>query len=249
MPDKRHIALEGSYNTRDIGGYTIDKDRVTRSHRYIRCDGMHRLTDEDQNKLTDYGLKTIIDLRTTEEVNQEPNVFANSTLVKYIRINIIGDAALTAYDQQVKTGVSYKRIEAAYTSWLENRKPMILKALSILSDSGNGMTLYHCSAGKDRTGIITALLLGIVGVRDDIIIEVYSLTAEFLFQRFLNGDAPVAEKEINSVQEYEAEYCPREGMRGTLQHLNLQYGGIEQYVRSIGLTDDQIDGIRYSFVE
>ena len=61
MPDKRHIALEGSYNTRDIGGYTIDKDRVTRSHRYIRCDGMHRLTDEDQNKLTDYGLKTIID--------------------------------------------------------------------------------------------------------------------------------------------------------------------------------------------
>ena len=89
MPDKRHIALEGSYNTRDIGGYTIDKDRVTRSRRYIRCDGMHRLTDEDQNKLTDYGLKTIIDLRTTEEVNQEPNVFANSKLVKYNRITKI----------------------------------------------------------------------------------------------------------------------------------------------------------------
>lgn len=244
-----HISLEGSYNTRDIGGHTIDTGSLTRSQRYIRSDGMHRLTVKDQDKLTGYGLKTIIDLRTTEEVKLEPNVFANSTLVKYNRINIIGDMALTEYDQQAKTGVSYKRIETAYTNWLENRKPQILETLTILSNLDNGLTLYHCSAGKDRTGIITALLLGIVGVRDETIIEDYSLTADFLFQRSLDGFGPVLEKEINSVQEYEAEYCPREGMRGTLNHLNLQYGGIEKYVRSIGLTDDQIDCVRGSFVE
>ena len=114
--------------------------------------------------------------------------------------------------------------------------------LVTLARSAGHTAIFHCTAGTDRTGIITALLLGLVGVPDNTIVEDYALSAQGLRRRFLDEGVPeyLTGKDLNSP----LLLAPPIAMERTLQHLRDQYGGVESYVQHIGLTDTQIDDIR-----
>ena len=110
--------------------------------------------------------------------------------------------------------------------------------------------LFHCAGGTDRTGIIAALLLGIAGVPEGTIAEDYALSAKALLERQLaeeprEGASPDDMTNKRSQQEL----APAEAMRMTLRHLEERYGGIEGYVRAIGLTTDHIESIRAAMLE
>ena len=246
---QRYLGLEGSFNTRDIGGYPIEGGGWTQWKRFMRSDGMHRLTGGDQARLADYGVRAVIDLRMPLETVETPNVFAESSDVTYHHCDIIGDSPALITPDEVATGIPAARIARSYTTWLDHRQAQFAEVLGKLADPGFGPSVYHCAGGKDRTGIISALLLGLAGVGRETILDDYTLTSIFHFRRSIMGGASAFEEPVSSASEYAERYCPRDGMARTLAHLDSKYGGIEGYVRAIGLTEGQIEALRGMLIE
>lgn len=240
---RRHLALAGTYNTRDIGGYPTEDGGMTRWQVFLRSDNMHDLTAADQDLLIDYGVRTVVDLRTTWETEATPNVFAGSDRARYVWHNMIGDER-TASTEYGVIGVPSDRILRAYTTWLDHRQDQVNAVLSTLAEPGTGTAIYHCAGGKDRTGIVSALLLDIAGVSRETIAEDYGLTGQYLHQRNLDSAAENGETPFATWQQYQAQFCPPEGMLKTLQHLDDNYGGVQPYLEAIGLATAQVAALR-----
>ena len=129
------------------------------------------------------------------------------------------------------------RLSTIYRTLLDRRGEKFRQTLATLAELAEFPIIYQCAAGKDRTGVVSALLLGIAGVPNDVIAEDYGLSALYL------------KPESYTVDDYRAEWCPPAAMQKTLQHLNKHYGGIERYVTSIGVTQEQVCSIRELFVK
>jgi protein-tyrosine phosphatase len=246
MGTTRRVEIEGAYNVRDLGGYETADGRRTRWRTFLRADSLHRLTASTQARLVGYGLRTVVDLRRTAETEVEPNVFAGSTEVRYHHKNMMGDSLADP------TGaVAYPaRVVNFYNLILDERIDQIGETLAILAAPDKGTALFHCAGGQDRTGIIAALLLGLAGVPATTIAEDYTLTAEYIVDRYHGADAPPGVDPADyTVEAYRQRNCMPEVMLLTLEHLDRQYGGVEGYVRSARLSDRQIGDLRGSFVE
>ena len=249
---RRRLDLEGAYNIRDLGGYPTLDGRRTRWGSFLRADGLHALTVESQDALIDYGVRTVVDLRLTREVEPRPNVFAARPEVSYHRENVLGDDFLEAAFPDV--GAVASRLGDIYTMVLDERQPVLRRVLGLLAGSGPSVAMYHCTAGKDRTGVVSALLLGLAGVPHETIAEDYALSARFLLDRYLDllatGEMRT-ERPLEEItwQTYRDEFCPQSAMLRVLRHLDDRYGGFEKYVRSIGVTPAEIEAIRTGLVE
>ena len=246
----RHLDLKGSYNIRDLGGYRTTDGRTTRWRTLLRSGTMHGLPVESQEALIDYGVRTVIDLRTTAETRDFPNVFSDSSKVAFRHQNMIGDAPLEGAENVVEGGEVADRILASYSAWLDQRQPRIGETLATLAEPTALPAIYHCAGGKDRTGTISALLLGIAGVPPETIAQDYALTARYLIDRYFDEQAaPGVTPATYTWKDYQSEFCPPEAMLKVLGHLDDHYGGIEGYVRAVGLSDHQIESLRHALVE
>ncbi|MDP7396453.1 MAG: tyrosine-protein phosphatase [Lentisphaeria bacterium] len=246
---KRHLRLEGTYNVRDIGGYRTTDGRHTRWRRLLRADSLHRLTPASQAALVDYGVRTVIDLRFAHELASEPNVFANSTAAAYHHMDMIGDALQAELDGLPPAAGHLERILRIYTMMIDHRQRRLCEILSMLATPGVLPALVHCRGGKDRTGVIAAFALGLVGVPAETIAEDYALSARFLLKRSLDEQAPDLEAHYTSEQEYQRDCCPPDVMLGTLRHLDECYGGPQAYLLEGGLSPEQIERLRNELVE
>jgi len=231
----RWINLSGAVNVRDLGGYKTETGS-TRWLNLFRADNLHRLTEEDQSILLDMGIRTIIDLRHRTEVEAAPNIFADHPQILYRNIPIF---------RQVPSAEQRSRIpdlSAAYRYMVENCKVGFGEALAAIADADAGAVLYHCTAGKDRTGILTALLLSLVGVAPDDIAFDYALTAEAM-KRLRPIFLEQLSKMGGSVEETLL-LSEAADMAGLLIYIDEQYGNAYKYVQSLGLTDAEISRIR-----
>tara|TARA_E500000331_G_scaffold355321_1_gene410499 strand:+ start:2197 stop:2967 length:771 start_codon:yes stop_codon:yes gene_type:complete len=241
----RHIKVERAFNIRDIGGYPTVDGQTTQWKRFLRSDGLHALHEADMQVLMDYGVSLIVDLRLPKELESSPNVFKDSKRVRYYHRSFIDEEVLKQLeDKPVQNRAHLRtdhfRADKGYRTWLEYCQPSVRDILVSLADNDTGVSLYHCSGGKDRTGLVTALLLGMAGVANELIAADYALTARHNINSTFKGPEP----DIKSWQEYEAAYCPPAVMQESLEHLNRVYGGVSSYVRHIGLTEDQIARLR-----
>ena len=244
---KRKLDLPGVHNMRDIGGYATEDGRLSRWRTLVRSDNLHRLPPESQQTLIDYGIRTVIDLRRTRETLDEPDVFAGSSKVSYRHQDMVGDMEQDAPQEDLGRA---RRIAHSYCQMLDRRQVSIGETLATLAAPGVLPAIYHCAGGQDRTGIISALLLGIAGVPDDTIAEDYALTARYQVDHYLKEDRPPNYLPAGyTAESYLAEGCPPETMLLTLQHLQERYGGVEGYVRGAGLGDAQIESLRQAIVE
>lgn len=239
----RRLPLEAAYNVRDIGGYPIAAGGITRWKTFLRSDSMHRLTAKDRMYLIKYGVRTVVDLRTTAETGLQPNVFSGDTEVQYVHHNIVGDDPSVESDS-VEAGIPVDWLSRSYTHWLDTRQTVFYQTLSLMANPETRPIIYHCAGGKDRTGVISALLLDIAGVTRETIAEDYALTARYLLQRNLDGNGVAEQDGITTWQQYQAEYCPPQGMIRTLNHLDNKYGSVEKYMQEIGLSLEQIASLR-----
>ena len=246
MQPSRHIDIEGAYNVRDLGGYPTRDGRQTRWLTFLRSDGMHRLTSRSQERLAQYGIRTVIDLRKTWEVRSAPNVFADSTRVKYHHQNMLGDnpAPQSSVDAEAAG-----RLGTLYGLWLDQVQDQLGMTLATLAAPDAQPAVFHCSAGKDRTGIISALLLSLAGVPADTVASDYALTAPQLFDVYVNEVAPPDLPATYTVEDYEGDHCPPEAMLETVAHLEDRYGGVEAYVRGCGLSANQVESLRVALIE
>ncbi|MEM7125348.1 MAG: tyrosine-protein phosphatase [Chloroflexota bacterium] len=238
---KRHLPLEGSHNIRDIGGYDTSSGEVTNWRTFLRADSLHRLTPEGQQALIDYGLRTVIDLRFAHEVESAPNVFANSDSVNYFNISLFANASPTnspSGQRQPPTD-----LESIYKMILDERQSELKAVFDVMLNDAFPV-LIHCTVGKDRAGVISALMLALAGVDHEMIAADYALTAEYGADLFdeLRASAATAGRDVAAFERF-LEAKP-EAMHNTLTYLNENYGGVVTYLEKVGLTQEQIDSLR-----
>ena len=243
----RRIELPGVYNMRDIGGYQTEDGQHTRWRTFVRADSLHRLSSKSQEELIDLGIRSVIDLRQTTETISEPDVFYGSSKTRYYHMNMIGDDQVYEMQEDLETSA---RVAVGYSQWIDRRADAIGNILRTLALPGSVPAIYHCAGGQDRTGIISALLLGLAGVPDQTIASDYALTAKYQVDLYFSNDAPpdVVPEEY-TVEAYLARNCPPEAMLLTLRHIQERYSGIENYVRATGLDDNDIARLRKALIE
>ncbi len=135
-----------------------------------------------------------------------------------------------------------------YCSILDQRKHILHQIFSILAEPDGLPVLVHCNAGKDRAGISAAFVLSICGVPRETIIEDYGLTAKYLVRRYYENNPDVSPEEY-TWQHYQRDVCHPNSMSVTLDHLDANYGGVEGYLRAVGITDEQLAAIREAMIE
>lgn len=239
-PRQRHLALEGSYNVRDIGGYTTLDGRLTRWNTLLRADNLSSLSAAAQRFLLEYPVQTIIDLRRTAEVNKAPGIFAQSRAVKYINISLLED------EQQVMRAQS---LQALYRHILEASQGQIKLIIESMAQKDVFPCVVHCAIGKDRTGLIIALLLSIANVPASTIASDYALSEQYLDPLFkiLRSKA-----ELDGIDRQRFEWLTKarqETMLETLAYLEEHYESVRGYLAAIGITNEQIDDLRIILVE
>lgn len=239
---RRRLMLQGAVNVRDIGGYPTQGGQLTRAGVFLRADNLDRLTDADQQMLLDYGVRRIIDLRSLPELQNFPDVFAQSPHVIYQHLPLLEDKPQMAF---VEAMPSHYEV---YVHLLDQCQPQIRAVLETLATADAACTLYHCTGGKDRTGVISALLLGLAGVDAVTIAQDYALTGDYLAPRV----AQWRQRAVDAGEDMERfdrlMLTNPDVMRRTLVYLHEHYGSIPDYVKAIGLTDSAIDQLRNRFV-
>ena len=245
---RRHLPLEGAYNTRDLGGYTTAAGRTTRWGRYLRSDSLHTLTPKAVDTLIDYGVRSIVDLRRSAELQFKPTPFIGCEAVVYYHQNMTGDVRLEGRDQLAAIDDTAVRRGRLYCLILEQRKHIVHQIMSILSQEGGLPALVHCNAGKDRAGIIAAFVLHLAGVPRETIVADYALSARYNVAAHLDRNPGLSPEEF-TWETYQDMACPPGTIELTLDFLDERYDGIEGYLHDVGITDEQIEAIRSAMVE
>lgn len=170
MVDRR-VALEGSFNFRDLGGYPTVDGAQTRPGRLYRSDGLQQLTGDDVAELRRRGLATIVDLRTEEELARWGRGPLEAEPIRWEHLSIITNA-----DGEAVAAPATDDLAARYLWYLQVGGPAVIRALRILADPEGGPAVFHCAAGKDRTGVLAALILSAVGVERAAVVADYTDT-------------------------------------------------------------------------
>jgi protein-tyrosine phosphatase len=239
----RHLGLAGTYNLRDTGGYRTLDGQTTRWRTFLRSDSLHRVPPMARTILLNYGVRTVIDLRRSDELRVAPNVFARSSEIVYHHLSLLADTL-------PERKVAPRSLQDVYRMILEQRQEQLRQALATLAAPGGFPAIVHCTAGKDRTGLIVALLLGLVGVPAVTIVEDYALSSQYLVGTYLEEARQRAANNGIPWEWFQHQViCPPEFMHTTLQYLDECHGGIVAYVQSIGLSQEQCERLRHALVE
>lgn len=232
MEAQRRYILENIKNCRDLGGYP-SKYGCTKFGRFIRCGTVDRPTENDIKKLKELNVTTVIDLRGDYEFQSRPNDIERLTE---------NARHISLYELNVAEAKNIKiTITEVYEYIINGYKENIYSALKAVADAPDGAVLYHCFLGKDRTGILTMLLLTVAGVSEDDIVADYQLTYTYL-ENYMQTHA-----ETLWDTEPEMHYSLPQTMRSLLAYIKKKYGSIEDYIRQIGIGDEDIEKIRKRF--
>lgn len=231
------LPLEGAYNVRDMGGYPTAFGGMTAWRAFIRADDLHDLSKRDIDFLLDYGLKTVIDLRGADETDLDPNPFAKMAGIDYHNIPILVDKIDDITLSAVSTYKPQEIMSIFYVHILTEAKAAIRKIFAAIADAKDGAVLFHCRVGKDRTGIIAVLLLGLGGVSRADIITNYTASFHYIIEnpkiiRMINDSIP------------DLYYSKSEYIESALKFIESEFGNTENYLRHVGLSDEQLEKIK-----
>lgn len=240
---RRVLTWEACYNARDLGGLSTPDRSSIPWRTLLRSDNLCRLTPLGIEALVQYGVRTIIDVRSPSELALEPHPFAHKfadePMPTYYNLPLLdetdpkGEAAL-------RTATS---IPELYRAMIDHNQRAIAKIVQVIAQAEPGV-LIHCHAGKDRTGIVIAVLLTLAGVDRAVIAEDFALSDTYLrpmYDEMLAGAVPGSARE----QRLRAMLISEpQAMLATLDHIDRVYGGVEAFLRAGGLEDGAIEQIR-----
>ena len=225
---ERRIPFEAVTNFRDLGGYRTRSGRRIRWGRVFRSDALHGMTEGDVAMYNDLGLTAVYDLRGEVEIAEQPDPMPSRHLPMLSRPT--GDNVVGAFDGA--TNEDGERLLAGiYTGQIDHSATTIGELFSALTEPDGLPAVFHCHAGKDRTGLVAALLLEALGVERDAILDDYELTARYrlrahqdqTFERMIKlGLAPEAAAGVLT--------APRWAMLSALEYLDREYGNVERYL-------------------
>ena len=240
----KRIEFASAFNFRDAGGYLGLDGRAVRHGRLYRSDALGRLGEIDRPLFESLGIRTVIDLRRPAEVESQGRVPEWSGFTWH---NIAPDhpewhPSEYHSDEGVARFLARRYLEIA-TQGVAG----IVKVIGVIAEPQNSPVVVHCLAGKDRTGVVIAIVLSLLGVEPKEIAADYALTNDTAIRvlAYLRQEEPEA---IAQAQPYSL-HTPAEAMEIFLQELADRYGSIEAYLVGAGLTYDQIADLRDNLLE
>jgi protein-tyrosine phosphatase len=171
-PEHRSL-LDGASNFRDLGGYPTADGRVVRNGMVFRSGALHALTDADQERLQELGVRVAVDLRPTEEQEAEPT---NAAFLRILHVPLLRGER-TSGPEAMASGEGYLRDR--YGEIVLDRASDIGTILRSFAQQDGLPAVIHCAAGKDRTGVVSAMVLLALGVDDETVLDDYELTSEY----------------------------------------------------------------------
>jgi protein-tyrosine phosphatase len=245
MPE-RILQLDHVYNFRDLGGYPTRAGTTTRWGRFFRSAALQNLTDEARARLRGLDLRTIIDLRRTDEIEGEPDAVAGEPSFRYYHLPIF-PAPLSSAEHSPLPQVT--SLADVYIAVLDHFGGPVKAIFERLVESSANPVLIHCTAGKDRTGVIAALLLDLARVPAEVIITDYAMT-EALVAPLMNE---LRQKAILTGLDIDRHSrmleCKPEYMDAMLSHLYARYGDAEAYLRHIGIGGPAIESLKTALLD
>lgn len=234
--DERDVVLEGMANVRDLGGFRTRTGHLTQRNVFLRGDAPYRISDAARQQLMDAGLRTVIDMRYTHEVVRRPNRFAGVPVVDFRHIPLYVE---TSYMGMIR---QFRDLGGWYCTILDQGSVPIRTIIDVLA-AAEGTCLIHCYIGKDRTGIMSALLLDLVGVSTEDIIADYVRSHHKLqaIHAELQSVRPffVSKSQFENIIAAKHEYIST-----MLSHIAHTYTNAEGYLLSIGVTPAEIVKLR-----
>lgn len=226
MEGERWVDWPALLNARDLGGWPAGNYK-TRSGTIVRADSLARLTHDGVVAMQGYGVCTAIDLRSPGERARWPSpVESRSGRAR----PLFDDATLAVWEER------FEDDGGGYVWAVESRPREVATILQEIADAAPGGVVIYCGAGKDRTGIVAALLLGLVGVERDAILADFMLTADRVSQ-LANEEPDPSRRRL---------YRPEpELMTEMLNWLDDRHGGVAGYLRAAGVNNATQDRIRH----
>ena len=201
--DDRFVPLAGAFNFRDLGGYATQDGRRVRSGLLYRSDTLHRLTDADVELLRGLELRTVIDLRAADELEEHGPGRLGGNVVVVHNLPMFDDTRTLAIDGLAAEDAIGKLAEL-YVRMLERGGPALARTVELLAAPDALPAVFHCMAGKDRTGIVAAVLLQAMGVADDVIAKDYAISTGALRRAYewWREQAPESERPASRLPDW-----------------------------------------------
>jgi hypothetical protein len=234
----RHLRWPSCVNVRDLGGLPA-LGGVTRFGAFVRSDSVVNLNAQGRRAMRAHGVRTVVDLRWPRELADDPNPFAaGGDGVAYHSFPLfsprISDADISKYSRWT--------LHDVYAMAVEDCAPTFAAIFEAFAAAPDGGILFHCWGGKDRTGLIAALLLSLSGVDDEVIVEDYRLSHANL--------RPVYEGVLSAVEDAERRFqlerqfdCPPEALGAVLAAVRHQFGGAREYLIGGGAAGNALDAV------
>jgi protein-tyrosine phosphatase len=250
-PPSRYLDFPATLNSRDLGGYPLAGGGQTRWGALVRSENPALLTFEGQQALIDYGIRTIIDLRFPEELSRDPSPFFQPSLFwngespEYHNIPLDHDEDLVWPNPASPAEI----MADMYIHLLETNRRHAASVLATIANARPVGVLFHCHAGKDRTGLIAALALSAAGATREVVVADYALTRPELKARaeywFTTTDLDPDRRKYLRIL---FTNLP-ETMALTLEYLDKTYGSVRGYLLTTPLGQDNLEKLKDRLVQ
>jgi protein tyrosine/serine phosphatase len=233
------LSWEGCLNIRDLGGHPTEDGTTTRHGVVVRGDDVGRLTTPGWEELVEYGVRTIIDLRRDEE---RVTPLPGGLPVTLLHLPVVVDFGVPQWEEFGRGVDPPDFTRFVYAELLRRFQERFGRVISVIA-TAEERVLVHCQSGKDRTGIVVALLLRLAGVGVDTIAADYARTAENLSSHFEAWFAEAPDEDTRVLRTRLAA-SRAESMLGVLEELDDVWGGAESYLLSAGTPTEHLEHLR-----
>jgi protein-tyrosine phosphatase len=245
---QRLIPFDGTENFRDLGGHPTRFGVSTRWGTLFRSDGLQALSEADVERYRTLGIRVVYDLRRDSERVSRPNRVPSEAHCMMTPVDALGEVAAVRTEVRDRRG-GEQMLRAMYAQMAAHSTPVIAGVLTGIADAERLPAVFHCHAGKDRTGLIAALVLEAVGVDRETVLDDYEVS------RVLHQDNPqsftmLVESGMAPEAAAGALGAPRWAMAETLADIDREHGGVEAYLLGrVGLSGDVVDRLRDSLLD
>ena len=252
--DYRLLPMDGSHNTRELGGYKTTDGKSIKWGMLFRSDKLSDISKADQAYLQNLGIKKIIDFRSKEEKAEDPDIVPKG--ITYIEMPISVDGAMRSKIEAVLKGETNKEVKSflidANKEFVSDYNGVYEDFLKNLIDD-DGPALFHCTAGKDRAGFAAAITLIALGVSKEDVIKDYMKTNQFTEERI---EEIIGQIELMTLYQTDAEVLrpllgvEREYIETAFQTAEDEYGSLMNFIRhGLNISDDDLQKLRTKFLE
>lgn len=248
----KNLPLDYMSNCRDLGGYPTKDGKITNFGVFVRSEAPVKLSKKDLQLLKDYKITKSLDFRGSADIKKFPSSL-NVKKIKYIHLPMFGRADALGFEDDSGDPVeNFTGWGKTYIHWCEIYKGWIKDVIHELATAKNACQ-FNCNAGKDRTGIISALVLSLAGVDKNDIACDYCVSRTLLRPRFQQISPQWSEylkdENDNLITNHPFLYTPKNAMEQFLYYLDDKYGSVENYLLDCGVKNKDINVIRQKLTE